>query len=198
MANYCFKDSLKRFFSLNKIFIIFILVIFVLGFVTGIFCFAKSNVDLSLSYVQNIPLRNLLLIKTSIIGFAFFEILITLAILIILYLLSFLKIANILYPIMLFYFAYIIGIDCAVIFALCGLKGIFISIITFLAQGLSILILFLYAYKMHLHNKEQCMYGKSSIYGYELKISLFVLAIVAIIIVLESIMLWLLFKIFVF
>ena len=199
MANGYFFDNLKRFFALNKGLLLTILVIFLIGFITGIFCTIKSNVEINLTYLQNIPLKLLLTKKMSTFGFIFCEVGICFVLLFSAFLLSFTKLSKVIFVLIFIFLSYILGIDLSVIVTSWGVvRGIVYAIVCFIFGALNIFLLMIFSFKMSIFNRERCLYGTSVLKGGEgqMMLSFFVFIVGSIIF--QGVALFILSKIFVF
>ena len=200
MNNTFFLDNIKRFFTLNKKLVIWSIIIILLGFVTGVFCALKSNVNLDFCYLQDFLLKNLLCNKYSFIGFAILKTLLFCLFLIAIFFISFFKIGTLLLLGAIVYLSFLLGVDVVVIVCCCGLlKGLILSIFClFICQVLLFFILLLFGHKMICLNKQLKIYGNNLIHGCEFQIFLFFLLLGFAIIVVQTFLIFLICKFFVF
>jgi len=194
------SDGLRRFFFVNRRFVIFIVIIMLIGILTGIFCCAKTSITINIYYVQNFPLRLMILNKLSFIGFIFLSLLFYFFLLFLIYFLSFFKFGAFLIFCILAYLCYVFGVDLTVIFiSFSSIKGIVIAIVGILPfYSVMFLIICAYSFRLICLNKRLSFCGNFNIKGFEFKIMLSYFLILSIIIVLQGITLFILTKIFVF
>lgn len=199
MNKHYFFDRLKRFFSLNKGLCIFILILLLLGFMTGVLCLVKSNMNIDFNLIQNFILRNFLLKKYSILTFTLLSIIISGIVLFLFFLASFVKFGKIIGIICGLFFAYLIGIDCAILF--CASTGIFHILLGIIYPVFSLAILFLmlvFFFQMNNYCRQMTLFGNCSIRGDEFKVFLFFLILITCISIILGIVMAILIKIFVF
>ena len=199
MEKRCYYDNLKRFFSLNKSLLFSIFLIFLLGLITGIFCTIKTNVFINLSYIQNPPLKLLLLKRLSVFGFVFCEIIIYFLFLLGGFLLSFNKFSKIIFVAIFIFLSYILGIDLSVMVVCFGLlKGLIYGVICFIFGEFLLFLLMIFCFKMAIFNREKCIYGTSILKGREGNMFLTFLLLICITLIFYGLALFILSKIFVF
>lgn len=194
------SDGLRRFFSLNRRFILFISIIMLIGMLTGIFCSAKTSIIININFVQNIPLRLIILNELSLIGFIFLSSVFIFILLFLIFFLSFFKFGAFFIFCILAYLCYVFGVDVTVVFISFGsLKGIFISIVGILPfYSMMYFIIFIYSFHLIGFNKQFSICANGDIKRYEFRILLSYFFILFILIVLQGITLLILTKIFVF
>lgn len=195
-----FFDNVKRFFLLNKTLLIWICVVILLGITTGIFCALKSNVELSLCNLQDFTLRNLFLCHYSYFAYIFIKTIILVLLLGCIFLISFLGFGSFLLFGLMLYLSYLLGIDIVVIVSIFGLlKGILLAILgLFVWQIIIYFAIFIFGYKMICFNRQLKLYGNCLLHGYEFKVFLFFIILLSVIIIFQTIFIWLICKIFVF
>lgn len=199
MSNSCFKDNIKRFFTLNKWLILFIITLFFVGFLTGVLCALKTSVKIDISFLQFFALRNLLELKWSHLGFTLVQIMLCAIFILILYVLSFFRVSRLIFTIIFIYLSYILGIDCCVILTcFSALKGFLYAVILFISGFAILFLLMIYSYKISFFNRDYCLFGNSFVKNKELEILLFFMLLVTIANILQGISFYILSKIFVF
>ena len=199
MSNSCFKDNIKRFFTLNKWLILFIITLFFVGFLTGVFCTLKTSVKIDISFLQFFALRNLLELKWSHLGFTLVQIMLCAIFILILYVLSFFRVSRLIFTIIFIYLSYILGIDCCVILTcFSALKGCLYALLLFITGFAILFLLMIYSYKISFFNRDYCLFGNSFIRNKEFEILLFFMLLVTIANIVQSISFYILSKIFVF
>lgn len=194
------SNGVQRFFSLNKKVVFIVLSVMLICVLTGIFTSAKTCVHISVCLVQNVPLRLFLLNKLSLFGYIFLQLLFCFSLLFLVFFLSFFKIGSFFIFCILSYFCYALGVDLAIIFVSFSiLKGIFVAVLGILPFKLFIFFLiFLYSIKLIRLNKSVGACGSSSVKAYEFKNMLSFFLVLSALIVLQSLVLFLITKIFVF
>lgn len=199
MSNSCFKDNIKRFFTLNKWLILFIITLFFVGFLTGVLCALKTSIKIDISFLQLFALRNLLELKWSHLGFTLVQIMLCAIFVLILYVLSFFRVSRLILTIIFIYLSYILGIDCCVILTCFStLKGFLYAVILFISGFAILFLLMIYSYKISFFNRDYCLFGNSFVKNKELEILLFFMLLVTIANILQGISFYILSKIFVF
>ena len=199
MSNSCFKDNIKRFFTLNKWLILFIITLFFVGFLTGVLCALKTSIKIDISFLQLFALRNLLELKWSHLGFTLVQIMLCAIFVLILYVLSFFRVSRLIFTIIFIYLSYILGIDCCVILTcFSALKGFLYAVILFISGFAILFLLMIYSYKISFFNRDYCLFGNSFVKNKELEILLFFMLLVTIANILQGISFYILSKIFVF
>ena len=199
MSNSCFKDNIKRFFTLNKWLILFIITLFFVGFLTGVLCALKTSIKIDISFLQLFALRNLLELKWSHLGFTLVQIMLCAIFVLILYVLSFFRVSRLIFTIIFIYLSYILGIDCCVILTCFStLKGFLYAVILFISGFAILFLLMIYSYKISFFNRDYCLFGNSFVKNKELEILLFFMLLVTIANILQGISFYILSKIFVF
>ena len=199
MSNSCFKDNIKRFFTLNKWLFLFIITLFFVGFLTGVLCALKTSVKIDISFLQLFALRNLLELKWSHLGFTLVQIMLCAIFVFILYVLSFFRVSRLIFTIIFIYLSYILGIDCCVILTcFSALKGLLYAVILFISGFAILFLLMIYSYKISFFNRDYCLFGNSFVKNKELEILLFFMLLVTIANILQGISFYILSKIFVF
>ena len=199
MSNSCFKDNIKRFFTLNKWLFLFIITLFFVGFLTGVLCALKTSVKIDISFLQFFALRNLLELKWSHLGFTLVQIMLCVIFILILYVLSFFRVSRLIFTIIFIYLSYILGIDCCVILTcFSALKGLLYAVILFISGFAILFLLMIYSYKISFFNRDYCLFGNSFVKNKELEILLFFMLLVTIANILQGISFYILSKIFVF
>ncbi len=197
-SRHYFFDNLKRFFSLNKSLVFFIISIFLLGGITGVFCVVKSNSIFNILSIKDYALRLFLLDRISLFGYFFLKCLIILAVVFIIYFLSYFKFCGVLFTLLLIYLGFLLGVDTAIIIIVFpSLKGILISLL--ICLPIKIILFFfisVFAYKMISINCQISKYGNCYINGSQSKILLFVCLISIFIILVQTILLFILFNFF--
>ena len=164
MSNSCFKDNIKRFFTLNKWLILFIITLFFVGFLTGVFCTLKTSVKIDISFLQFFSLRNLLELKWSHLGFTLVQIMLCAIFILILYVLSFFRVSRLIFTVIFIYLSYILGIDCCVILTcFSALKGFLYALLLFITGFAILFLLMIYSYKISFFNRDYCLFGNSFI-----------------------------------
>lgn len=198
--NFYLSDGLKRFFFVNRKFVLIILIVMLIGALTGVFCCAKSNITINIYYVQNIPLRLIILDKLSFIGFIFLSLLFDFILLFLIFFLSFFRFGSFFIFCILAYLCYCFGVDLSVVFISFGsIKGIVISLAgIFPFCSVIVFIFFVYSFKMISFNKQSSICGNFETKRYEMRILFSYFLILSIIIFLQGITLFVLTKIFVF
>lgn len=180
--------------------ILFICSLILLGFVTGVFTTLKLGHDFCLDLIQNIALKKFLLKDIGFFGFLFISLLFSLLFIILGYFLSFFKLGRIASILFFIYLAYLVGIDFIVLVKCLGsIRGILFAIFGYLVWRFLIIFLFyLFIFKAGYYNKQLSCYGRCSIDEVAKKLILTFLIITAILVFLQSIMLLILIKFFVF
>jgi hypothetical protein len=170
------------------------------GVLTGVFVCAKTSTSTTILYVQNFPLRLVLIHKISSFTFIFLEVLLFFVTLLLVHFLSFFRFGRVLIVAMLVYFSYIFGVDVTVIFISFGaLRGVIFSMVgVFIFEASALFIIFVYSFKQICFNREYMKFGNCFIRDYEFKILLSNLLLLAIITILQGIAIFILTKIFVF
>jgi len=198
--NFYLSDGLKRFFFVNRKFVLIILIVMLIGVLTGVFCCAKTSITINIYYVQNIALRLIIIDKLSFIGFIFLSLLFYFILLFLIFFLSFFRFGSFFIFCILAYLCYCFGVDMSVVFISFGsLKGIFISFGAILPfYSVTIFIFFVYSFKMIGFNKQFSICGNYEIKRYELRILFSYFLILSIIIFFQGITLFVVTKIFVF
>lgn len=199
MNKYYISDRIKRFFSLNKGLAIAVCLILSLGFLTGVLCLLKTNQEIKVSLIQNFVLRNFLSKSYSIFAFVLVTFFLNAIFLFLLFLCSYLKFGKIVGILLGLYFAYIVGIDCCVIFKLnLSILGVLLGV-TYLVFSICILFLLLtFFFKMNSFCHQTKVFGSCPIRGKELNIFLFFLLILSAVIIVMGIVMTIFIKIFVF
>lgn len=199
-TKYLFFDNLKRFFTLNKTIIIFICSFIILGFITGVFTTLKLGQEFSLNLLQNIALKKFLLNDCGFFGFLFLSLLFCFVYIVVSFFLSYFKIGKIFLILFYIYLAYLVGIDFIIIIKCLGsIKGFLFALFGYLIwRFLFLFLLFLFALKLSYYNKQLCCYGRCSISDVSKKLFLTFLTTGCIVIFIQSLILLILLKIFVF
>lgn len=200
MAGCYFWDNIKRFFCKNKTLIIWVFIIAILGITTGVFCVLKADIIIDCKLLQDFCLRNYFLHKYSFFAFIFIKILVYFALILVLFLLSFLRCGNIFGFLLGFYIGFLAGIDFVVLLNVCGiLKGLLLGVLVVLICEMAlILFIILFCAQMYARNKGMRCYGRSIMNGNELKIWGFYFLLCVCIILVQGILLGLICKLFVF
>lgn len=200
IKNFYLSDCLKRFFFLNRRFVLIISAILLIGVLTGIFCCAKTSITINIYYVQNLSLRLFIINKLSFIGFIFLSLLTDLILLFLIYFLSFLRFGWIIIFCILAYLCYVFGVDISVVFISFGsIKGILISLIGILPfYSITIFIMSIYSFRLICFNKQFSGNPCCNLWENEFKILLSYFFILSIIVFIQAIALFVLTKIFVF
>ena len=199
-TKYLFFDNLKRFFTLNKGLVLFISLLVLLGFLTGIFTTLKLGQDFSLSLIQNIALKKFLLKDCGFFGFLFLSLLFCLIYVVVCFFLSFFKVGRITAILFFLYLSYLVGIDFIVIIKCLGtFRGILFALLGYLVWRFFMLFLLcLFIFKAAYYNRQLSCYGRCSITDVSKKLILTFLIACSLLVFLQSILLLILAKLFVF
>ncbi len=200
MADRVVLDNIKRFFYRNKMLVVATLTLVVLGLATGVLCTLKTNSTLDLGFLQDFCLKNYFLQKYSIFAFIFIKFVVILGLFVLMFLLSFIKIGNVLSLLLCFYLGFLTGIDGVVLVCFFGaIKGLLLALLVVaLWQILLIVSLVFFAMQMSQRNRGMRCYGKSTMSGIEIRLCLFYSLFALCCVVLQGVFLGTICKIFVF
>lgn len=188
------SDSLKRFFSLNKALIFCISLVLSLGLITGILCVIKSDSPIKLQTMPYFLLKKVLSKEKSFFFYFFIKSLITGLIFAACFIFSFLKIGPFLVCGTLFYMGYLLGISCAILFY-CVKLSLLLIIVVVPCEILVLFLLSICSFRFLKFNKQLSKYGNCYIRGNEIKILMLCFIICIAIILIQTLLLILLFKI---
>lgn len=194
LNKFVISDNIKRFFSLNKALCFCLLTIISLGLITGIFCVIKSNNSITLQTMPFILLKNLLIEKRSFFVHFFLKLIVTTIIFIACFFLSFLKFGTYLTVAIFFYMGYLLGISVAIMYH-CMKFFLLLSVIVVPCEIFLLFLMGVCSFRFLKFNRQVYKYGNCYIRGNEFKILMISLIVCSIIILLETILLAIIFKI---
>lgn len=199
MQNHTFFDHIKRFFSLNKVAVIFVVVAFCVGVLTGVFCVAKSPVETKITMLQSLPERIYFLFHGSIFLVFFVKLLLVGLLFFIFFFLSHFKFGWACNILIFLWLCNELGADiCVLVVCFVGLKGILNAIILLIFKGIVLLLLLLFALKMQKICNQQKIFGGCYLANKQAEIILFLLLVFTAIVVTNCIFLFVTNHLFVF
>lgn len=200
MASGYFFDNLKRFFTLNKKLVWVIFLLALVGILTGVFCSLKVTSLYTLTMLRDMALKQFFLKKVGGVGYILLKILSVVALLFVIYFLSFFKFGRFLFWLVMGLLAYFIGIDCVILIKVFGgIRGTVFAFVCVVPFSVSVMfLLFVFGLKLGDFNRQMCAFGNSCSKNQEFKLLLFFVLLISLVIILQGIFLAIFSKIFVF